>query len=83
MNNIDKADATMRKMNSINGVYSKPLKAMCSNIKHMAKANVYRVTIDIDADQLGGDKCVMQVLDCSDKLKMIPIISFIDPTEVK
>ena len=83
MNNINKADSTMRKINSINGVYSKTIKSLCSNIKHMAKNNVYRITIDIDASQLGGEKCVMQVLDCSDNLKMIPILAFIDPTEVK
>ena len=82
MNNIEKAYATMRKMNSIDGVYSKPIKSFCSSIKHMAKANVYRITIDIDADQLGGGKCVAQVLECKDSLKLIPILAFIDPTEV-
>lgn len=81
--NIEIADSTMRKINSIDGVYCKPIKTMCSNIKHMAKANVYRITIDIDANQLGGDKCVMQVLECRDSLKMIPILAFIDPKEVK
>lgn len=81
--NIDKADSTMRKMNAIDGVYCKPIKSLCSNIKHMTKANVYRITIDIDADQIGGDRCVMQVLECRDSLKMIPILAFIDPLEVK
>ena len=83
MNNVEKADATMRKMNGIEGVYCKPIKSLCSNIKHMAKANVYRITIDVDADQLGGGKCVAQVLECKDSLKMIPILAFIDPSEVK
>jgi len=80
--NIEKADETMRKISAIDGVYARPMKSLCSNIKHMSKANIYRLTIDIDADQLGGDRCVMQVLECSDSLKMIPILAFIDPKEV-
>lgn len=80
--NIEKADAAMKKMNSIKGVYCKPIKTMCSSIKHMAKADIYRIIIDIDAKQLGGDKCVGQVLECGERLKMIPILAFIDPKEV-
>ena len=83
MNNIEKADSTMRKMNAIDGVYCKPIKSLCSSIKHMAKANVYRITLDIPADQVGGDRCVVQVLECRDSLKMIPVLAFIDPEEVK
>lgn len=81
--NIKKADATMRKLNAIDGVYCKPVKSLCSNIKHMAKANTYRITVDVDEDQLGGNKCVSSVLECKDSLKMIPVLVFIDPSEVK
>lgn len=80
--NIEKADKTMVKINSIDGVYSRPIKSVCSNIKHIPKDNIYRITIDLPANRLGGDKCVAQVLDCSDSLNLIPILAFIDPKEV-
>ena len=80
--NGGKADVVLRKINAISGAYGKRLASLVSNIKHMAKADIYRVTIDIDANQLGGGECVAQVLDAGDKLNFVPVLVFIDPKEV-
>ena len=77
----EKADVAFNKMNEIPGVYANSLRKFTSKIQHMAKKDIYRITIDLDAEQLGGGKCVAQVLDTGDKLKLVPVIVFIDPDE--
>ncbi len=83
MSNVEKADAVMKQLNAIEGVYTKPIKSLCSSIKHMPRENKYRVVLDLDAEQLGGGRCIRQVLECGENLNLVPIVVLIDPSEVK
>lgn len=85
MKTCDIADIALTKLREIKGVYASPFANLTSSIKHMPKQNIYRVTLDLPGDQIGGGKDVRSIVhpEFMGELKLIPIVVFIDPKELK
>lgn len=82
-NNAEKTDSLMKKLNGLDGVYCQPLSQFASHIEHNDKQEAFDITLSIGSEQIGGDRDVRSVLNCDDRLKMVPILVFVDPSELK
>ncbi|MCP4528735.1 MAG: hypothetical protein GY833_22905 [Aestuariibacter sp.] len=82
-NNAVKTDALMRQLNQLAGVYCQPLARHTTKLEHKRRANEYAVTINIDAEQIGGGGDVRHLMECTDELKLVPMLVFVDPSELK
>ncbi len=72
----------MKKMNSLDGIYSQPMGKFAEHIAYNADEGTYDVTLRLPADQLGGNGDVRSIMQCTDALSMVPILVFVDPSEL-
>lgn len=77
---IDKALDVIR---STKGIYAQPIAKWLRKAAYKPRLDVYEVTIELPAGQIGGGQCVTAITDPhkNPKVVMAPVIAFIDLTE--
>ena len=81
-NNATKTDAAMKTLNSLDGFYSQPMGKFAEHLAYNEDDGTYDVTLRLPADQIGGNGDVRSIMQCIDALKMVPILVFVDPSEL-
>lgn len=84
MKNLDIYNSAVKRFSQNEGVYSSAMFDHATDIKMVD--NVVEVKLSLSADQLGcgGDvRTLDPALDSFDKLKLIPMLVFVDPEEFK
>lgn len=81
-NNAKKTDAAMKQMNALDGIYSQPMGLFAEHLTYNEAEKTFDVTLKLPADQIGGNGDVRSIMQCTDALKMVPILVFVDPSEL-